>query len=477
MEADAIRCAIYVRVSLDSTGEQLAITRQLEDCRKIAHARGWVIVAEYPDNSISAFKEKDRPKYNEMTTDYQRCAFDAIIVWDLDRLTRQPKQLEDWVEAAEKRGLLLVTVTGDVDLSSHNGRLYARIKAAAARSEMEMKSARQARAARQRAEHGKVPKGVRLTGYTLDGEVVEAEATLVREIFARFHAGDSLKGIARYLSETGVKTRHGKPWNPSTVSSILRNPRYCGRVYYNRRENGTTGDWAPAAFPAIVEEHVWDAINARLADPRRRKAYNTDRKYLGSGLYLCGKCEERVRAHYLGGRPGYRCPAGCVNRSAAAIDQAVEALVQARLSQPDVAQLVSKPTGKEATDAAAEVRRQRNRLTQVEADYDADLIDGKRYKEKCAKIKAQLEAAEVRLTQLTAGSEVAGILTAPNVAAAFNAAPLGVRQAVTRFFMEVQLLAAPRGRRGFDPQTIQITPRHPVTPRLHAASSETTAAS
>src|SRR6266702_2552665 len=37
-----------------------------------------------------------------------------------------------------------------------------------------------------------------------------------------------------------------------------------------------------------------------------------------------------------------------------------------------------------------------------------------------------------------------------------------------RFFMDVTLLPAPRGRKGFDPQTVQITPKHPAASRLHA---------
>lgn len=467
-----VRCAIYVRVSLDSTGEQLAITRQLEDCRKIAHARGWVVVAEYPDNSISAYKEKDRPKYNEMTAAYQRGEFNAVIVWDLDRLTRQPKQLEDWVEAAEKRGLLLVTVTGDVDLSTHNGRLYARIKAAVARSEMEMKSARQARAAKQRAEQGKAPKGTRLTGYALDGAVIEEEAALVRKIFDRFHAGDSLRGIAQWLNETGVKTRRGGQWSPSSVRDILTNPRYCGRSVYNRHGGGT--DWVPGTWEPIVKEHVFDAVNAKLADPRRRKQEGTDRKHLGAGLYYCPN-GHLVRSH---GTPlRYRCAEGCVTRSAVPIDHAVMKLTRARLALPDVAGLVNRPASKEASDATAEVRRQRGRLVQVEADYDSDLIDGKRYKEKRAKVEAELSTAEARLAQVTAGSEVAGVITAPDPVAAFNAAPLGVQQAVIRYFMDVTLLPAPRGRKGFDPQTIRIMPKHPARPQLHAASPETTATS
>src|SRR5512133_3236917 len=114
---------------------------------------------------------------------YEEGEFGGLICWDLDRLTRQPRQLEDWIDAAEERGLVLVTANGEADLSTDNGRLFARIKASVAQAEIGREGARQRRAARQRAEHGRPPKGTRLTGYTVDGELIEAEASIVRRMF------------------------------------------------------------------------------------------------------------------------------------------------------------------------------------------------------------------------------------------------------------------------------------------------------
>ena len=139
------------------------------------------MVETYVDNSISASKSGvRRPGYDRLVDDYQVGRFGAVVCWDLDRLTRQPRQLEDWIDAAEQRGLLLATANGEADLSTDGGRLFARIKASVARAEVERKSARQKRAAAQRAELGRVPRGIRLTGYTPDGTVVASEALVVR---------------------------------------------------------------------------------------------------------------------------------------------------------------------------------------------------------------------------------------------------------------------------------------------------------
>ena len=138
----------------------LAIDRQREDCEKLAQFRGWEIVETYVDQSISASdKTKKRPAYLRMVADYEAGLLDAIVCYDLDRLTRQPRELEDWIDRAESRGLLLVTANGDADLGTDGGRMYARIKAAVARAEVERKGARQSRAHVQLARQGRPPKG------------------------------------------------------------------------------------------------------------------------------------------------------------------------------------------------------------------------------------------------------------------------------------------------------------------------------
>jgi hypothetical protein len=124
------------------------------------------------------------------------------------------------------------------------------------------------------------------------------EAEVVRTMFARFVAGDSLKEITRWLQES-APARSGRAWSPSSVRSILTNPRYCGRVRYLGEVLERAGEWE-----AIVDEATFDLVHARITDPRRRTQVGTDRRYIGSGLYLCGVCDAPVVSH-SGKR--YRC--------------------------------------------------------------------------------------------------------------------------------------------------------------------------
>ena len=442
----ATRAAVYLRQSLDATGEGLAIERQRTDCLKIAADRGWPVVAEFVDNSISASGKRKRPGYDALRAAYAAGEFEALICYDLDRLTRQPRQLEDWIDAATERGLKLVTANGEADLGTDAGRLFARIKASVARAEIERKAARQRSAALQRSELGRPPLGVRLTGYTTAGEVIEGEASVVRELFRRFAAGDSLKGLAAWLNETGVPTRHGGRWLASTVQGILRNPRYAGRAIYRGQATGKAGAW-----PALVEPEVFDRVAERLADPRRKaNQYGTDRKHLGSGLFQCAACQRKVVSFGL----RYRCPDAHVLRSRRSIDDFVVKLVRARLARPDLADLLPQVDNEEVKRLAGEIGRLEGRIRRIEADYDAELIDGRRYKGATEKASAELAAARAARARLTAPGAASGVLAADDPVAAFDAAPLMIRRSVIEALVTVRLGPAPRGRKAFDPWTL-----------------------
>ncbi|WP_455119393.1 recombinase family protein [Rothia dentocariosa] len=83
-------------VGLRADGTVVAVERQREDCEKLTAFRGWEVVETYVDQSISASdKTKKYPAYLRMVQDYETGLIDAIVVYDLDRLTRRPRELEE----------------------------------------------------------------------------------------------------------------------------------------------------------------------------------------------------------------------------------------------------------------------------------------------------------------------------------------------------------------------------------------------
>lgn len=268
-----MRAGVYLRQSLDRTGEGLAVARQREDCLRLCAQRDWDPV-EYEDNDTSASKGV-RANYQRMLADIESGAIRAVVAWDLDRLHRRPIELEHFMELADRKGIALATVTGDVDLSTDNGRLFARIKGAVARSEVERKSARQKRAARQQAEAGGSWGGLRAFGYTQPGnEIVPWEANLVREAYSSILAGSTLRSVALKWNSMGVTTTRGNKWSGSTVRQVLVNPRYAGLRAYKGEIVGKAG------WEGLVPEEKWRAVTAILNQPQRRKGSNSRRRLL-----------------------------------------------------------------------------------------------------------------------------------------------------------------------------------------------------
>ena len=71
MSVVPLRAGIYARISSDREGEGLGVARQLEDCRRLAEARGWTVVERYVDQDVSAYTGKLRPEYGRLWGDIE----------------------------------------------------------------------------------------------------------------------------------------------------------------------------------------------------------------------------------------------------------------------------------------------------------------------------------------------------------------------------------------------------------------------
>ncbi|GHC67097.1 recombinase family protein [Streptomyces cinnamoneus] len=320
------RAAIYVRISQDRGGAGLGIARQEEDCRALCARKGWDVVDVYPDNDVSSYSGAPRPKWQELLEDIGQGLVDAVVCWHVDRLTRSPRELEDVIDLADRRGLELATVSGEIDLATPTGRMIARMLGAAARHEAEHKAARQQRQRRQAAEAGKVAGGgKRSFGYEDDRMTIcESEAEYVREAARRTLTGESLASICRDWKGRGVVTVLGIPWKPSGMRRVLASARISGR-----REHTPRSSWegtrpllgeivSDAVWPGIISHEDSDRLRALLSDPTRRKHHGSGRTYLLSGILV-------RRPH---------CPAVAEGERAAAAmwPGAVRALRSARVS-------------------------------------------------------------------------------------------------------------------------------------------------
>ena len=109
---------------------------------------------------MSAYSGRVRPSYRRMLDDIRGGFLDAVVVWDLDRLHRQPRELEEFFDVCAAAGVRrLASVSGDVDLATHDGQFLARILGAVSRKESDDKSRRIKRKHEELAQAGKIAGG------------------------------------------------------------------------------------------------------------------------------------------------------------------------------------------------------------------------------------------------------------------------------------------------------------------------------
>lgn len=345
------RAGIYARISSDREGDQLGVRRQLEDCEQLAKRKGWEIIERYVDDDVSAYSGRRRPEYRRMLDDLRSGFIDSVIVWHLDRLHRQPKELEEFFEVCDSSGVRnLASVTGDVDLANDDGRFMARILGAVARKESDDKSRRIKRKALELAQAGKIPGGgTRPYGYESDRRTIRLEeAEIIRECARRLLAGESLRSIASSLNERSISTVTGGEWKTQTLRRILMSGRISGQREHHDELI------AQAEWPGIIDPAETARIRAQLSDPERR-TNRTARRYLLTRLLRCSLCGETlVSRPRSGGARRYICAkgpnfSGCGHLYVAA-DELEAFIVEAVLYRLDSPELLTALSG-EADDA------------------------------------------------------------------------------------------------------------------------------
>ncbi|MCM4080422.1 recombinase family protein [Paractinoplanes hotanensis] len=454
-----MRAAVYLRISQDRTGQELGVDRQREDCVALIRSRGDQLVGEFVDNDTPAKGVGKRDEYARLLEAVQRGEIDRIYVWSQGRLWRNRVERAQGFEILRDARVSLVQVKGpEVDMTTAMGRMIAGIIGEFDTGENEIKSERQVREARQRADRGLPPTGRRAFGY--DGvELVEGEAQAVRDAYSQLLDGKTLTSIAAGLTAAGWTTTVGKPWNTTGLRSMLLNPRYAGQRWHLGEYRGA------GAWPALVDEATFEAARSILSTPGRRPAGDNALRWLGSGYYLCGRCTADVamKATYRGivsrGTQAriYKCPACSITRVAEPVDHYVTLVVLERLRRPDLADLLAAPAAdlRPLQEEAKQLRDRRKAvprlfalgtLTEAEAAETRQIIDDR--------------LAEIRATFAGAGRKPAlgEVLDADDPGQAWlDLGNVRRQQSVLRELMTVRLLPVGPGRKPFDPSTVDIT--------------------
>lgn len=312
----------YARISEDPNDERTGVTRQVEDITEAIGDLGGTpppldSTVMWVENDTGAYKKKKvritdqygetrdawrviRPDWGEALRALRTGKINALAVYDLDRLARDPYDLEDAIEAVEYYGATIVSATAsEIDLMTESGRLTARIMVTVANKSSADTSRRVKRAHLQLARSGEVKHGGRPFGWK-DDKTTEnpTEAALIKKAAADIIDGAGLRAIVREWNEAGVKTARGNAWDHRAVRQLLKGPRLAGwRVHQGRIATNDAGQPVRGVWEPILEQDTYDRLQVALgrrvgAKGGRRGA----RKYLLSGIARCGTCGARMYA-------------------------------------------------------------------------------------------------------------------------------------------------------------------------------------
>ena len=404
------RAAIYARFSTDRQNE-----RSCEDqawlCRQLAEREGMFVVAEYEDKAISGASTHGRLGLARLLRDARDKRFDVVICEDLDRLSRDQADLAN-IRKELTRFLEIQIVTlhdGEV------GAMHVGLKGLMSELFLADLAKRTRRGQAGRVREG-ASAGGKSYGYTPDRlekgklHVNEAEAEVVRRIFAAYLDGQNCRAIAAALNADAIPSPRGGKWNASTIhgsaqrrNGILQNRLYVGEIVWNRQrfiKDPATGrrvsrlnpesEWQSAEVPelAIVDLATFEAAQGKKAAHAVRHVSHQRRpRHVFSGLIKCACCGASYTVVGNGriGCAGFRERGDCTNRRTIALDhveQRVLVALRDQLAAPHLLAEYIRVYREESRRLAAEARSaqgaQQKRLKELQAGIEriVDLLVG-----------------------------------------------------------------------------------------------------
>ena len=294
-----MKVAIYARVSTERQAERGTVGSQLAALRHQVSAAGHELISEFIDDGYSGAR-LDRPGLDALRDAAEAGLFEAVWCHSPDRLARVYAYQVLVLDELARFGVgVHFTDAPDFAPGDPQATLLTQVQGVIAEYEKAKIAERYRRGKLFRARAGEITTWKTAYGYRRVArsaatgpahlEIYEPEAAVVRRIFAERAAGTTVREICRTLNADRVPSPTGKTtWAHSTLSRLLRNEAYVGRVYFNRTESvpdrrparrsrqvpRDRADWIRIDCPRIVTDEVFEAAGRVAVDnsqwsPRR----------------------------------------------------------------------------------------------------------------------------------------------------------------------------------------------------------------
>ncbi len=274
-------CAIYTRKSSEEGMEQdfNSLDAQREACESYVHsqkAEGWHVLPDRYDDGGYTGGNMERPALRQLMADIALKKIRIVVVYKVDRLTRSLADFAKLVELFDAHGVSFVSVTQQFNTTSSMGRLTLNVLLSFAQFEREITGERiRDKIAASKAK-GMWMGGIPPMGYVPKDRTLvidEPAAQQVREIFNLYLTLGCVSRLKAEVDRLGWKTQTrvgrkseritgNRPFSRGHLYRILTSPLYIGQISHKGRVY-------PGQHPGIVEQGVWDAVQAKLSENRQ----------------------------------------------------------------------------------------------------------------------------------------------------------------------------------------------------------------
>jgi site-specific DNA recombinase len=319
----------YARVSREEQTKGYSIAAQLEDNRRYAKQVGLTITIETSDDETGTRLEREQ--FSDILARLRRGEVKHLIVWVVDRLSREPEHFFALRRELQKLGVTVhYSRQGRASTAESDDEFIEDVESIIAKREIRNFQKRSLAGRWQKAMSGYVPgNSTPPFGYRRAGErrqstyaVNDEEAAIVRQIY-HWYTADRISPteIARRLSKSKIatpgdrkhsvkkKTDYGV-WHPSAIYKILHDESYAGTAWVRTRTR-VDGHWTkqdeekhiPVPVPSIIPRDAWEVAKARLATGRQRSIRNTQYGDLMGRRLRC-RCSKAI--HHIRRNNGYK---------------------------------------------------------------------------------------------------------------------------------------------------------------------------
>ena len=282
---------IYARYSSDRQREE-SIEGQLEVCREYAERNGYEIVDTYIDRAKSA-KTDDRPYFLRMIKDSEKKHFQAIIVYQLDRFSRNRFDSAKYKTILKRNGVTVYSANENIADNASGILLESVIEGVSEYYSAEL-AEKVNRGMNVNAEKCFSNGGTTPLGYKIENHkyvIDERMAPIVKEIFAKYADGMTIKDICADLNERNIKKPNGSPFNKNSFNAMLKNRKYLGIYIFKDKE-------IQGGMPQIIDEDLFNKVAERMKANKLAPARTRAKaEYLLTGKLFCGYCKEMMVGH------------------------------------------------------------------------------------------------------------------------------------------------------------------------------------